>query len=66
MHGAAYSHAFAFTVLALVCLVVGLSQVKRGSLRSTSSATGSEPFTRDAIDVWPETTRRKCNRSSTT
>jgi signal transduction histidine kinase len=30
MHGAAYSHAFAFTVLAFVCLVVGLSQVKRG------------------------------------
>ena len=30
MHGAAYSHLFAFTVIALVCLAVGLSQVKRG------------------------------------
>jgi signal transduction histidine kinase len=30
MHGAAYSHAFAFAVVALVCLVTGLSQVKRG------------------------------------
>jgi signal transduction histidine kinase len=30
MHGAAYSHAFAFTVVALICLVAGLAQVRRG------------------------------------
>ena len=30
MHGAAYSHAFAFTVVALLCLVAGLSQVRKG------------------------------------
>jgi signal transduction histidine kinase len=30
MHGAAYTHVFAFCIVALLCLVAGLAQVKRG------------------------------------